>query len=37
MLSSAEEARQGRDQLAQMADAVRRKIVKARNRLAHIS
>ena len=37
MLSSAEEARQGRDQLAQMADSVRRKIVKARNRLAHIS
>jgi hypothetical protein len=37
MLSSAEEARQGRDQLAQMADAVRRKIVKARNRLAHVS
>jgi hypothetical protein len=37
MLSSAEEARQGRDQLAQMADAVRRKIVKARNRLANIS
>ena len=37
MLSSAEEARQGRDQLAQMADTVRRKIVKARNRLAHIS
>ena len=37
MLSSDEEARQGRDQLAQMADTVRRKIVKARNRLAHIS
>ncbi|HKG12231.1 MAG TPA: hypothetical protein VKB12_02800 [Pyrinomonadaceae bacterium] len=37
MLSSAEESRQGRDQLAQMADSVRRKIVKARNRLAHIS
>ncbi|HVF41948.1 MAG TPA: hypothetical protein VM936_03000 [Pyrinomonadaceae bacterium] len=37
MLSSAEESRQGRDQLAQMADAVRRKIVKARNRLANIS
>ena len=37
MLSAAEEARQGRDQLAQMADTVRRKIVKARNRLAHIS
>jgi hypothetical protein len=37
MLSSAEEARQGRDQLAQMADTIRRKIVKARNRLAHIS
>jgi hypothetical protein len=37
MLSAAEEARQGRDQLAQMADTVKRKIVKARNRLAHIS
>jgi multidrug efflux pump subunit AcrA (membrane-fusion protein) len=37
MLSAAEEARQGRDQLAQMADTVRRKVVKARNRLAHIS
>lgn len=37
MLSSAEEARHGRDQLAQMADTVRRKIVKARNRLANIS
>jgi hypothetical protein len=37
MLSSAEEARQGRDQLAQMADSIRRKIVKARNRLANIS
>lgn len=37
MLSSAEETRQGRDQLAQMADSVRRKIVKARNRLANIS
>jgi hypothetical protein len=37
MLSSAEESRQGRDQLAQMADSVRRKIVKARNRLTNIS
>jgi hypothetical protein len=37
MLSSAEETRQGRDHLAQMADTVRRKIVKARNRLANIS
>ena len=37
MLASAEEARQGRDQLAQMADSIRRKIVKARNRLAHLS
>lgn len=37
MLSSAEETRQGRDQLTQMAATVRRKIVKARNRLAHIS
>jgi hypothetical protein len=36
MLSSAEDARQGRDHLAQMADAIRRKIVKARNRLAHL-
>jgi hypothetical protein len=37
MLSAAEEARQGRDQLAQTADTIRRKIVKARNRLAHLS
>ena len=37
MLSAAEEARQGRDQLAQMADTINRKIVKARNRLAHFS
>lgn len=37
MLSSAEESRQGRDQLAQLADTVRRKIVKARNRLTNIS
>ena len=37
MLSSAEEARQGRDQLTQMADTIRRKIVKARNRLTNIS
>src|SRR3954470_5435828 len=37
MLSSAEESRQGRDQLAQMADTVRRKIVKARNRLTNLS
>jgi hypothetical protein len=37
MLTSAEETRQGRDQLAQMADSIRRKIVKARNRLAHLS
>jgi hypothetical protein len=37
MLSSADEARQGRDQLAQMADSVRRKIAKARNRLVNLS
>jgi hypothetical protein len=37
MLASAEESRQGRDQLSQMADSIRRKIVKARNRLAHLS
>ena len=37
MLFSAEEARQGRDHLTQMADSVRRKTVKARNRLANIS
>jgi hypothetical protein len=37
MLASAEESRQGRDQLSQTADSIRRKIVKARNRLAHLS
>ena len=37
MLSTAEEARQGRDALTQMADTLTRKIVKARNRLAHLS
>ena len=37
MLSAAEEARQGRDALAQMADTLSRKITKARNRLAHLS
>ena len=37
MLSSAEEARQGRDHLSQMADTIKRKIVKSRNRLAHLS
>ena len=37
MLNAAEEARQGRDSLAQMADSVTRKITKARNRLAHLS
>ena len=37
MLDDAEEARQGRDSLAQMADSVARKIRKARNRLAHLS
>ena len=35
MLFSAEETRQGRDHLAQMADTVRRKIVKARNRFTN--
>ena len=37
MLNAAEEARQGRDALAQMADSVARKTAKARNRLAHLS
>ena len=37
MLSAADEARHGRDALAQMADSVTRKITKARNRLAHLS
>jgi hypothetical protein len=37
MLSAAEDARQGRDHLAQLADTVKRKILKARNRLAHLS
>jgi len=37
MLSAAEESRHGRDALAQMAEAVSRKITKARNRLAHLS
>ena len=37
MLNAAEEARQGRDALAQMADSVARKTTKARNRLAHLS
>jgi hypothetical protein len=37
MLDAAEQARQGRDALAQMADSLARKIVKARNRLAHLS
>ena len=37
MLDAAEHARHGRDALAQTADAVARKIVKARNRLAHLS
>ena len=36
MLNAAEEARHGRDALAQMADSVTRKITKARNRLAHL-
>lgn len=37
MLKAAEEARAGRDALAQMAEQVGRKIVKAKNRLAHLS
>jgi hypothetical protein len=37
MLDAADEARHGRDALAQMADTISRKIVKARNRLAHLS
>ena len=37
MLKAAEESRQGRDALAQMAESVTRKIAKARNRLAHLS
>jgi hypothetical protein len=37
MLSVAEESRQGRDSLAQIANTVTRKIAKARNRLAHLS
>jgi hypothetical protein len=37
MLRMAEESAHGRDVLAQMADQIRRKITKARNRLAHLS
>ncbi|HEV2862364.1 MAG TPA: hypothetical protein VGX48_15235 [Pyrinomonadaceae bacterium] len=37
MLRAAEESGHGRDVLAQMADEIRRKIKKARNRLAHLS
>jgi hypothetical protein len=37
MLDAAEHARHGRDTLAQTADTIARKIVKARNRLAHLS
>jgi hypothetical protein len=37
MLDAAEQARHGRDALAQTADTVARKIVKARNRLVHLS
>src|SRR5215211_5072391 len=37
MISTAEEARQGRDALAQQAATLTRKIAKARNRLAHLS
>ena len=37
MLKTAEESREGRDALAQMAASITRKIAKARNRLAHLS
>lgn len=37
MLQAAEESAHGRDALAQMADTISRKIIKARNRLAHLS
>ncbi len=37
MLKADEEAREGRDALAQMAESITRKIAKARNRLAHLS
>jgi hypothetical protein len=37
MLTAASDAVQGRDALTQMADQITRKIVKARNRLAHLS
>jgi hypothetical protein len=37
MLKAADEAREGRDALAQMAESITRKIAKARNRLAHLS
>ena len=37
MLSAAEEARRGRDALAEQAATLTRKIAKARNRLAHLS
>jgi len=37
MLSSKEESAHGRDALAQMAEQIKRKITKARNRLAHLS
>ena len=37
MLATAEEARHGRDALAEQAATLTRKIVKARNRLAHLS
>jgi hypothetical protein len=37
MLLTAEEARHGRDALAQQAATLTRKIAKARNRLAHLS
>lgn len=37
MLKAADESREGRDALAQMAQSLTRKIAKARNRLAHLS
>lgn len=37
MLDDAEQSRHGRDALAQTADQIARKVVKARNRLAHLS
>jgi hypothetical protein len=36
MLEAAEESARGRDTLAQLAESISRKIIKARNRLAHL-